>query len=366
MVVDFSVNNKQIAESVRNKFYKGNLVGGDIEMVFDDSCSNRYIKLSNDTLTRLKVSLKKRFDVDINKSEMADVCVNNDGALFLRFGPTLLFIAIIKRFCFVYINGEWVNGGESIFSEIAYISSSRMVKFASSPGLYCIRDSLFRSYKVGPLVPFVDDSGDEKLAISLTSMDFDSTNVIRHLDSFVGFQVYKTKNERRREMVSETYNLLKEKHAFLFAKPYRPLAIGIHKQIIAMYPQLTANSIKRALSGVVRHPLYSKAIIEGSLGPRFNLDNSENGVVTHEHLLGAIKNLKFSLCNYYERYTTKLGVNVVDSLMELAIHTLPSHGGSELVFDKKDIIRYLDVEDSHVLSQIHNKISHATHNIKGK
>jgi sRNA-binding protein len=78
-----------------------------------------------------------------------------------------------------------------------------------------------------------------------------------------------------------TIKLLSEKfpHAFFqFERRRRPLALGIHKEVAAAMPTLTAEQIHAAMRSYVGNEFYCRACREGAV--RINLLGHEAGAVT--------------------------------------------------------------------------------------
>ena len=63
-------------------------------------------------------------------------------------------------------------------------------------------------------------------------------------------------------------------------KRFKPLAIGIEKDLVEALPQFDAVLIHRVLSNHCRRPKYLKAVARG--GKRFNLNNRFQGEVSAE------------------------------------------------------------------------------------
>lgn len=63
-------------------------------------------------------------------------------------------------------------------------------------------------------------------------------------------------------------------------KKFKPLAIGIEKELVEALPQFDATLINRVLSNHCKRPKYIKAIARG--GKRFNLNHRFQGDVTAE------------------------------------------------------------------------------------
>jgi ProP effector len=67
---------------------------------------------------------------------------------------------------------------------------------------------------------------------------------------------------------------------FMFEQRRRPLKIGVHLDIAAALPAITAEQIRAAMRCYVANRFYNKSCIEGA--PRIDLDGNEAGVVTAE------------------------------------------------------------------------------------
>ena len=63
-------------------------------------------------------------------------------------------------------------------------------------------------------------------------------------------------------------------------KRFKPLAIGIEKDLVEALPQFDAALIHRVLSNHCRRPKYLKAVARG--GKRFNLNNRFQGEVSEQ------------------------------------------------------------------------------------
>ena len=63
-------------------------------------------------------------------------------------------------------------------------------------------------------------------------------------------------------------------------KRFKPLAIGIEKDLVEALPQFDATLIHRVLSNHCRRPKYLKAVARG--GKRFNLNNRFQGEVSEQ------------------------------------------------------------------------------------
>lgn len=63
-------------------------------------------------------------------------------------------------------------------------------------------------------------------------------------------------------------------------RDHRPLAIGIHKALILRLPDLDKGQVRNALHLHTGSTRYLKSIVENA--PRFDLDNTPDGVVTAE------------------------------------------------------------------------------------
>lgn len=70
----------------------------------------------------------------------------------------------------------------------------------------------------------------------------------------------------------------------------KPLAIGVHKTIMAAHPDIEKDALRRALQRHTASTRYLKAIAAG--GSRFGLDGAESGDVTVEQRQQANQDLK--------------------------------------------------------------------------
>jgi ProP effector len=77
---------------------------------------------------------------------------------------------------------------------------------------------------------------------------------------------------------------------FAVFRDCKPLAIGIHKQLMARKPELDKNKVRAALHGHTASSRYLKALTEGA--PRLDLDGQPAGEVTAEQQAVAVKTLR--------------------------------------------------------------------------
>lgn len=70
----------------------------------------------------------------------------------------------------------------------------------------------------------------------------------------------------------------------------QPLAIGIHKAILAAYPDIDKAALRRTLQRHTASTKYLKAVAAG--GSRFGLDGEATGDITPEQLTQANQDLK--------------------------------------------------------------------------
>jgi ProP effector len=70
----------------------------------------------------------------------------------------------------------------------------------------------------------------------------------------------------------------------------KPLAIGIHKQLLERKPDLDKNKVRVALHGHTASSRYLKVLMEGT--PRLDLDGQPAGEVTAEQQEVAVKTLR--------------------------------------------------------------------------
>lgn len=86
---------------------------------------------------------------------------------------------------------------------------------------------------------------------------------------------------------------------FAVFRDYKPLAIGIHKQLIERKPDLDKNKVRAALHGHTASTRYLKALTQGS--PRLDLDGQPAGEVTAEQQEVAVKTLRDRIKQVKER-----------------------------------------------------------------
>jgi len=77
---------------------------------------------------------------------------------------------------------------------------------------------------------------------------------------------------------------------FAVFRDYKPLAIGIHKQLMARRPDLDKNKMRVALHSHTASTRYLKALVDGT--PRLDLDGQPVGEVTAEQQAVAVKTLR--------------------------------------------------------------------------
>ncbi|MCU0933805.1 MAG: ProQ/FinO family protein, partial [Thiobacillaceae bacterium] len=77
---------------------------------------------------------------------------------------------------------------------------------------------------------------------------------------------------------------------FAVFRDCKPLAIGIHKQLLERKPDLDKNKVRVALHGHTASTRYLKALTEGA--PRLDLDGQPAGEVTKEQQDVAVKTLR--------------------------------------------------------------------------
>ncbi len=77
---------------------------------------------------------------------------------------------------------------------------------------------------------------------------------------------------------------------FAVFKDFKPLAIGIHKQLMERIPDLDKNKVRIAMHSHTASTRYLKALIEGA--PRFDLDGQPAGEVTAEQQEVAAQTLR--------------------------------------------------------------------------
>ena len=86
---------------------------------------------------------------------------------------------------------------------------------------------------------------------------------------------------------------------FAVFRDYRPLAIGIHKQLMERQPDLDKNQVRTALHNHTAATRYLKALVEGA--PRLDLDGNPAGEVTAEQQKQAVTTLRDRLKKAAER-----------------------------------------------------------------
>lgn len=85
-------------------------------------------------------------------------------------------------------------------------------------------------------------------------------------------------------MAEDLHRFLKETYPAVFRKPYKPMAIGIHKMLFERHSDLfTMADIKNYLSGFTRSHFYNGEILRSGLNsPRYDLDGKEDGAITEK------------------------------------------------------------------------------------
>ncbi|MEW6678256.1 MAG: ProQ/FinO family protein [Pseudomonadota bacterium] len=86
---------------------------------------------------------------------------------------------------------------------------------------------------------------------------------------------------------------------FAVFRDYKPLAIGIHKQLMERLPDLDKNKMRVALHSHTASTRYLKALTEGA--PRLDLDGQPAGEVTAEQQSVAVQTLRDRLKKAAER-----------------------------------------------------------------
>jgi ProP effector len=86
---------------------------------------------------------------------------------------------------------------------------------------------------------------------------------------------------------------------FSVFRDYKPLAIGIHKQLMERMPDLGKSKVRVALHGHTASTRYLKALTEGA--PRLDLDGQPTGEVTVEQQTMAVQTLRDRLKKAAER-----------------------------------------------------------------
>jgi ProP effector len=82
-------------------------------------------------------------------------------------------------------------------------------------------------------------------------------------------------------------------------RDYKPLAIGIHKQLMQRKPDLDKNKVRAALHSHTASTRYLKALTIGA--PRLDLDGKQVGEVTAEQQEVAVKTLRDRIKQAKER-----------------------------------------------------------------
>lgn len=82
-------------------------------------------------------------------------------------------------------------------------------------------------------------------------------------------------------------------------RDYKPLAIGIHKQLMERKPDLDKNKVRIAMHSHTASTRYLKALTEGA--PRLDLDGQPAGEVTAEQQEVAVQTLKDRMKQVKER-----------------------------------------------------------------
>lgn len=103
----------------------------------------------------------------------------------------------------------------------------------------------------------------------------------------------------RDETQEHVFSLATLKERFPVFRDYRPLAIGIHKAIRAMLPEVDAGQLKLAMRRHVGSTRYLKSISQG--GSRFDLEGNPAGEVTGEQRQQATDELRGRFKNAAER-----------------------------------------------------------------
>lgn len=70
----------------------------------------------------------------------------------------------------------------------------------------------------------------------------------------------------------------------------KPLALGIHKAVLAAQPELDKDAVRKAMRFHVQSTRYLKGILEGA--PRYDLAGNPEGAVTAEQQEQAVTTLK--------------------------------------------------------------------------
>lgn len=280
--------------------------------------ANFKVGISDAVVTNLFGYIKKNYGLVFELQNSVEVYFDSDAGGILRVLGADVFIVFSCSRSVICSNGAWVEGCDGLVNRLHIIPADIIKDMASTPGCWGVRDIFSRTYSVDGLLNYVDSDLTTKVIVSLTRLDRTKSIECRSLDSFVGFKAFCTKKSITRERNSGAYTQLKDKYPELFTKPYKPFAVGIHKQIMLENPDIRTVNIRNVLGQIVRHPLYCKAMILNEGGPRFNLDLSEAGIVTKHDVIGARRRLKISLSKNYDRYVAKLGKCEVKALTRLS------------------------------------------------
>lgn len=84
----------------------------------------------------------------------------------------------------------------------------------------------------------------------------------------------------------------------------KPLALGIHKAVLAEQPDLDKDAVRKAMRFHVQSTRYLKGIVEGA--PRYDLAGNAEGVVTAEQQAQAVTLLKERVRKANERRKAEL------------------------------------------------------------
>lgn len=95
----------------------------------------------------------------------------------------------------------------------------------------------------------------------------------------------------QQEVSEKLHLLLRETYPQVFQKPYKPLAIGIHKMIKERHSdEFSSKSIHNYLSGFTRSIHYNRELVSRDEGdPRYDLDGNPSGVLTEQGIRHAAK-----------------------------------------------------------------------------
>lgn len=91
---------------------------------------------------------------------------------------------------------------------------------------------------------------------------------------------------RLRPSSGQLHETLKAAYPAVFAKPYRPLKLGIHKDLMEAHPEIDPATIRTYIAGFVRNGLYCESFLEHT--HRYDLNGKEAGEIDPAHVRIAI------------------------------------------------------------------------------